>query len=201
VNSVDDLKEDVLGFAGRVYEQVLGEDKYTFVEECRNPHSCTILVKGSTSHVIAQLKDALRDGLRAAKNAFDDECVVPGGGAFEIAASIEVAEEAKKAKGKLGAGMQLFSDALLVIPKLLAQNSGFDSLEAVVKLQKSCREGLPAGLDVETGEPIDPVTEGILDNFTVKRQILRSASVIAIQLLLVDDVLAAGKPGAAPAPL
>jgi T-complex protein 1 subunit zeta len=111
---VDDLSDDVLGYAGCVYEQVLGEDKYTFVEECRNPHSCTILVKGSTSHVIAHLKGALRGGLRAAKNAFDDGCVVPGGGTFEVAASIEVAEEAKKAKRKLGAGMQLFGDALLV---------------------------------------------------------------------------------------
>ena len=31
VNSVDDLSEKVLGFAGSVYEQTLGEDKYCFV--------------------------------------------------------------------------------------------------------------------------------------------------------------------------
>ncbi|TYH96845.1 hypothetical protein ES332_A12G205700v1 [Gossypium tomentosum] len=32
VNSVDDLTPDCLGWAGLVYEHVLGEDKYTFVE-------------------------------------------------------------------------------------------------------------------------------------------------------------------------
>ena len=46
VNSVDDLTEDCLGWAGLVYEHVLGEEKYTFVENVKNPRSCTILIKG-----------------------------------------------------------------------------------------------------------------------------------------------------------
>ena len=31
-----------------------------------------------------QIKDALRDGLRAVKNALDDQALVPGAGAFEV---------------------------------------------------------------------------------------------------------------------
>lgn len=31
-------------------------------------------------------KEAIRDGLRAIKNTISDKCVVPGAGAFEIAA-------------------------------------------------------------------------------------------------------------------
>lgn len=46
VNSVDDLTPECLGWAGLVYEHVLGEEKYTFVENVKNPHSCTILIKG-----------------------------------------------------------------------------------------------------------------------------------------------------------
>lgn len=46
VNSVDELTPDCLGWAGLVYEHVLGEEKYTFVENVKNPHSCTILIKG-----------------------------------------------------------------------------------------------------------------------------------------------------------
>jgi len=45
VNSVDDLTPDVLGYAGLVYEQTLGEDKFTFVEGVKDPRSCTILIK------------------------------------------------------------------------------------------------------------------------------------------------------------
>ncbi len=36
---------EALGYAGAVYEHVLGEEKYTFVEDVKNPHSCTILIK------------------------------------------------------------------------------------------------------------------------------------------------------------
>ena len=45
INSVDALPEDCLGWAGLVYEHVVGEEKYTFVENVKNPHSCTILIK------------------------------------------------------------------------------------------------------------------------------------------------------------
>ena len=42
---MEELVPDALGFAGQVYEHVLGEEKYTFIEDVKNPHSCTILVK------------------------------------------------------------------------------------------------------------------------------------------------------------
>jgi len=68
VNSVDDLKEEDLGWCEEVTEFDLGDDKYTFVEGVKNPGSCTILVKGPNDHTIAILKDAVRDGLRAVTN-------------------------------------------------------------------------------------------------------------------------------------
>jgi T-complex protein 1 subunit zeta len=48
-NSVDDLTPDILGYAGLVYEHTLGEEKFTFVEEVREPKSVTLLVKGTIS--------------------------------------------------------------------------------------------------------------------------------------------------------
>lgn len=46
VNSVEFLSESVLGFAGHVYEVEFGDEKFTFVEDVKNPKSCTILVCG-----------------------------------------------------------------------------------------------------------------------------------------------------------
>ena len=46
-NSVDDLSPDVLGYAGLVYEHTLGEEKFTFIEDVKDPKSVTLLVKGS----------------------------------------------------------------------------------------------------------------------------------------------------------
>lgn len=51
VNSVEDLSPSVLGTAESVYEHVLGEEKYTFVEGCKNPTSCTILIKGTANKI------------------------------------------------------------------------------------------------------------------------------------------------------
>lgn len=45
-NSVDDLTPDVLGWAGLVHEYTLGEEKYTFVEDVKDPSSVTLLIKG-----------------------------------------------------------------------------------------------------------------------------------------------------------
>ena len=84
---MEELAPECLGHAGVVYEHVLGEEKYTFIDEVDNPRSCTILVKGPADHTLAQIKDAIRDGLRAVKNTLEDGALVPGAGAFEVSTS------------------------------------------------------------------------------------------------------------------
>lgn len=127
MNSVDDVTEEDLGWAGLVYEQSLGDDKYTFIEEVENPFSCTILIKGPNDYSIAQTKDAIRDGLRSVKNTIEDKSVIPGAGAFEIAAHERLQTYARKeVSGKQKLGVQCFADALLIVPRTLAVNSGFD---------------------------------------------------------------------------
>jgi T-complex protein 1 subunit zeta len=193
VNSLEKLTEDDLGYAGVVYEHVLGEDKFTFVEDVKNPQSVTILVKGPNAHTIHQIKDAVRDGLRAVKNAIEDDCIVPGAGAYEIAAAEELEKCKVKQKGRARLGVQAFADALLVIPKVLAQNAGFDPQETIAKVQEEIADGAQwPGIDLTTGEPISPEEEGIFDNHRVKKQMINSASVIATNLLLVDEVMRAG---------
>lgn len=194
VNSVDDLTPSVLGWAGLVYEHVLGEEKYTFVEGVKNPNSCTILIKGPNDHTIAQIKDAVRDGLRAVKNTIEDEAVVLGAGAFEVAARQHLVNDVKKTvKGRAQLGVEAFADALLVIPKTLAENSGLDIQDVLITLEREHDNGMVVGLNHHTGEPMDPQMEGIFDNYTVKRQIINSAPIIASQLLLVDEVIRAGR--------
>lgn len=126
-NSVDDMDAADLGYADHVHEVVLGDDKFTFVEGVANPTSCTILVKGPNDYSIAQSKEAIRDGLRAVKNTLDDQCVVPGAGAFEIAAAENLRAYAKEhVSGKVKLGVYVFANALEIIPRTLAENSGFD---------------------------------------------------------------------------
>lgn len=193
MNSVDDLTKDCLGFAGLVYEHVLGEDKYTFIEQCKHPKSVTLLLKGPNKHTLTQIKDAIHDGLRAVKNGIEDECVLPGAGAFEIAAYQELMKFKNEVKGRARLGVQAYADALLVIIKVLAQNSGLDPQEAIVKLQEEYTgPGQAVGLDIKTGEALIPLDAGIVDNYRVKKQLLHSCTVIATNLLLVDEIMRAG---------
>ena len=195
IHSIEDMDESQLGYAGRVSEVTLGEDKFTFVEECVQPKSCTLLLQGPNAHTIEQIKDAVRDGLRAVKNAMEDKAIVPGAGAFEIAAATYLRNDvAKSTKGRAKVGVQAFAEALLVIPKTLAENSGFDVQDCILKLiDERESTGLPIGLDCNSGEPMIPMDEGVWDNVRVKRQCLYLSTVLANQLLLVDEVMKAGK--------
>ncbi|CAG2202833.1 CCT6 [Mytilus edulis] len=187
------MTPDCLGFAGLVYEQVLGESKYTFIEDCKHPQSVSLLIKGPNKHTLTQIKDAIRDGLRAVKNGIEDACVLPGAGAFEIAAYQELMQYKNEVKGRARLGVQAFADALLIIIKVLAQNSGLDPQESIVKLQEEYTGPQQAvGLDIKTGEALIPSDAGILDNYRVKRQLLHSCTVIATNLLLVDEIMRAG---------
>lgn len=131
-NSVDDLSPDILGWAGNVYEHQLGEEKYTFIEDVKEPKSVTILIKGPNQHTIQQISDAVRDGLRSVYNMIVDKSVVPGAGAFQVACAAHLNSEVfrKTVKGKAKWGVQAFADALLIIPKTLAANAGHDIQDA-----------------------------------------------------------------------
>ena len=195
VNSFDDLTEADLGYCDRVWEESLGDDKYTFIDGVKNPFSCTILVKGPNGYSIAQVKDAVRDGLRAVKNVFDDNGVLPGAASFEIACSDMLKEYAKSVEGKKVFGVNAFSEALLIIPKAICENAGVDPQEAIVNAAKAYRDNKKLmGIDLKNeGKPVNPVDLGIFDNFCVKRSFLNIGPVLVQQLLMVDEILRAGR--------
>lgn len=55
-------------------------------------------------------------------------------------------------KGRARLGVQAFADALLIIPKTLALNGGFDPQDTIVKLQEEyVKSQQPVGLDLVSG--------------------------------------------------
>ena len=197
VNSFDDLTVNDLGQADLIYEEQLDEEKYTYIEGVKNPQSCTILVRAASGYEIAQIKDAIRDGLRAVKNVFDDESAIPGAGAFEIACS-EVLKEFAKSKdveGKKYYGVNAFAEALLVIPKAVCENSGVDAQESIINAVKAYDENKKLmGVDInDNGKPINPIDHGIFDNYCVKKSLLNISPVLTQQFLMVDEIIRAGK--------
>jgi len=198
-NSTADLTKEALGWADHVYEHAIGDDKFTFLEGVKNPTSCTVLIKGAHRHTVIQIKDALRDGLRAVKNVYNDNAWIPGAGAWELACHKHLMKYAESIKGRMKLGIQALAKSMLVIPKSLAMNSGFDQQDTMLKLMDEMSKSGEAGdkktvgLCIHTGGPIDPTTEGIWDNYCVKKQTIYLATNISCQLLSVDEVMRAGR--------
>ncbi|KAK6875566.1 T-complex protein 1 subunit zeta [Candida tropicalis] len=195
-NSVDDLTPEVLGYAGSVYENSIGEDKFTYVTECKDPRAASILIKGSNSHSLQQTKDAIRDGLRAVANVIKDESILPGAGAYWMSCNDYLlhSDETKKIlKGKNKSGIKAFAEALLIIPKTLAANAGLDQLDTISNCQDEIIDGHIVGVDLKSGEPMDPTVEGIWDSYRVVRNAVSAATGIASNLLLCDELLKAGR--------
>lgn len=201
-NSVDDLSPKILGYSGLVYQETIGEEKFTYVTENRNPKSCTILIKGATQYALNQTKDAVRDGLRAVANVLKDQNVIPGAGSFFLAASnhLQKSNMVKLgAKGKTKTGVQAFTEALLVVPKTLVKNSGFDPLDVLSLCQdelddnEDSEERRYVGVDLNIGDTCDPTIEGIWDSYRVIRNAINGATGIASNLLLCDELLRAGR--------
>ncbi|ELW61713.1 T-complex protein 1 subunit zeta-2 [Tupaia chinensis] len=146
VQKIIDLKEKVCAQSNKGFVVInqKGEEKFTFIEDCINPRSVTLLVKGPNKHTLTQIKDAIRDGLRAIKNAIEDGpnkhtltqikdairdglraiknaiedgCVVPGAGAVEVAIAEALVMYKHSVKGRARLGVQAFADAVLIIPK------------------------------------------------------------------------------------
>ena len=99
-----------------------------------------------------QIKDAIKDGLRAVTNSIEDKFIVPGAGAFEIAVNNALLTFKETVKGKARLGVNAFAEAMLIIPKTLAQNAGHDQQSVLVELHDaSISSKSLIGLDLKTG--------------------------------------------------
>lgn len=90
---------------------------------------------------------------------FFKEALLPGAGAFEIAAYCMLQKEMNQLKGRAKLGALAYANALLIVPKTLAINCGYDAQESIVKLVEATQDAndMPVGLDLESGEPFHPV--------------------------------------------
>lgn len=126
---------------------------------------------------MAQVNDAIRNGLRAVKNTIEDKALLPGAGCIQalLYSSLTSSSFKDKILGKAKLGVQAFAESLLIIPKTLCVNSGLDAQDILVALQDEIASGnLSAGIDLHAGSILDPALEGIWDNYRVIRHMLGS---------------------------
>ncbi len=191
VTNLDDLSNKVLGEAGLVEEVKIGEDKVVYVRDCKNPKAVTIVVRGGTEHVVDEAERALNDALCVVRDAIEDQKIVPGGGAAEVEVAKHLRKYAESIGGREQLAIEAFANAIEIVPKTLAENSGHDPLDAIVALRaEHDKDGKSIGLNIYTGKPDDMVKLGVIEPLRVKRHAIRSASEAASMILRIDDVIA-----------
>jgi thermosome len=201
VSSIHEITESDLGKAGLVEERKVSDEKMTFVQDCNNPKSVSIILRGGTEHVVDELGRAMEDALRVVGVAVKDKMLVAGGGAPEVELALRLRSYASTVGGREQLAIEAFANAMEIIPKTLAENAGLDQIDSLVSLRSQHEKGVKtAGLDMDTGKAIDMLKLGVVEPLRVKTQAIQSAAEAAIMILRIDDVIASksGGPGGMP---
>ncbi|MHA2186206.1 MAG: thermosome subunit beta, partial [Promethearchaeota archaeon] len=202
--NLDDVTEDKLGWAGIVEERKIMNDSWIFIEECKDPKSVVILIRGGTELVIDEVDRAIHDALCLVLDVVEDQKIVGGGGAPEIETAIQLRAYASTLGGREQLAVEVFADSLDIIPKTLAENAGLDQIDILMQLRSSHQKGnVFAGTNLDTGETVpDMMKIGVVEPTVVKIQAIKSSTEATSMILRIDDVIAsqrsAGPPGGMP---
>ena len=112
-------------------EIMIGESKLIRFSGCKFSKACSIVLRGSSSHLLDEAQRSLHDALCVLSKIVQDRNIILGGGNSELSMAIAVEDLANKVKGKKALAIQGFAKALKSLPTIIADNGGYDSSELV----------------------------------------------------------------------
>jgi len=199
VTTLEDLTASDLGKADLVEERKVEEDKWVFIEGCKNPKAVTILIRGGGQRIVDEGERSLHDAIMTVKDVLEKPAVVVGGGAPEAEVAFRLREWASTLPGREQLAVQKFAEALEVIPLTLAENAGMDILDTEVKLAAAHGEKkIWFGVDAMRNKVGDMYEKEVFEPLSVKIQVIKSATEAASMLLRIDDVIASSRPKGGP---
>lgn len=142
------------------------------------------------------------------KRVLESNSVVAGGGAVEVALSVYLDDFARTLGSREQLAIAEFSEALQVIPKVLALNAAKDATELLAKLRvfhnasqkkkDTTNEKEKAlkysGLELISGKVRDNLKHGVIEPSMSKVKSLKFATEAAITILRIDDMIRLAKP-------
>lgn len=190
----EELTPEKLGKAGIIKEMNFGtsSDKVLLIQECEKSKAVTVLIRGGSRTICDEAKRCLFDALCVVRNMIKNNNVVGGGGATELACSIEVAKMADKIDSIEQYAVRAFADALEEIPMILAENSGYNPIDYLSNIKKiQIEESNPfIGVDATNQGTFNMYEQGIFESVNSKRQQFQLATQVVKMILKIDDVIA-----------
>eukprot|EP01086_Lenisia_limosa_P016367 TRINITY_DN60_c0_g1_i1.p1 TRINITY_DN60_c0_g1~~TRINITY_DN60_c0_g1_i1.p1 ORF type:complete len:501 (+),score=206.64 TRINITY_DN60_c0_g1_i1:144-1646(+) len=186
----EDVKEADIGTQAGVFKiEKIGDEYFTFVDECVNPKACTMILRGAGKDVLAEIDRNLQDAMNVVRNVMLDPRLLPGGGAFEIAASMAIAKELGHIDGEEAKAHQALEKSLEIIPTILMKNCGANVIRTLTKIKAQHSESSNFGVNGKTGKVANMTDLGVWEPFEVKVQAVKTAVESACMLLRIDDVV------------
>lgn len=199
VTNLDDLFEKELGAAQTVEERKIEEDRWVFVEGCKNPKSVTLLLRGGSQRVVDEVERSVHDALMVVKDVMENPAIVAGGGAPETFAATKLRNWAKSLEGREQLAVEKFADSLEAIPLTLSENAGMDPIDTLTNLRSKQLKGEKwTGVDVMKAKVGNMKSSEIIEPLAVKNQIVSAATEAACMILRIDDVIAVAKSAGPP---
>merc|ERR1711972_447763 len=124
-----------LGSAEEVCEQRVGDNDFIFVKGCTASKACTILLRGANEFMLEEAERSVHDALCAVSRTLESNSVMPGGGAVETWVSLHLEDFARTFDSYEQWAIAEFAEALLTIPKTLAQNAAMDAIDLLATLR------------------------------------------------------------------
>jgi len=191
VTKLKELRKEDLGKADTVELRKVGGEDMTFVTGCMNPKAVSVLLRGGTEHVVAEVERSFVDAISVVSVALEDGKIVTGGGSMAVELALGLREYATQVGGRAQIAINAFADALEVIPRTLAENAGHDPIDTLINMRAKHKKGdRYAGLNVITGEITDMKKENVIEPLRVGRQAISSATDAATMIIRIDDVIA-----------
>jgi archaeal chaperonin len=193
ITQINQLTKNDLGFAGIVEEINVGNENMTYIKDCKNPKSVTILVRGSTEHIVDEIKRAVEDAIGDLGSVLKNGYAVAGAGSCEIELSMQLRKFSESLSGKEQLAVKSFADSCEIIIKTLAENAGLDPIDILTEIKSAHDKGNKwAGINVHSGKVMDAWKNGVIEPLKVKTQAFESASEVAEMILRIDDVISSG---------
>lgn len=191
VNRVEDLKESDVGTQCGLFKvELIGDEYFTFLDECQDPKACTIMLRGGSKDILNEIDRNLQDAMAVTRNVMLSPSLSPGGGATEMAVSVRLAERAKQLEGIQQWPYQAVADAMECIPRTLIQNAGGNPIRVLSQLRAKHAQGhYTMGIDGDVGTVVDMVEYGVWEPEVIKQQSIKTAIESACLLLRVDDIV------------
>jgi len=188
-----------LGMADSVYVDELGDTEIVvFKVGDKESRVSTIVIRGATDNYMDDIERAVDDGVNVFKGLCKDGHLTPGGGATEIELARQVSQWAETHPGLEQYSINKFAEALEIIPRVLAENSGVKPKEVISKLYAAHSEGnknMGFDIDGESADIKDCAESNILDLMIAKKWALKYATNAAATVLRVDQIIMAKRAG------